>query len=1205
MPPVQYSPIKPVSKNNPVVNPETNPNPGTISDLAGVTIPAVVENSTEVPNPLEAMNPLVPVVPDPPSNAGHSSSESSFHGFHWQEQVDRGTMTKLNGLFRQRSQVEQKVVRIQFTLRDQRHLSLAQLNVITGKLAAAYKEFSRFHSEIMALIPDDAEDEQEEIYTAFEDRHDAASTIVQEMLIALNRNTPPAVATPHVVVQQQPLKVPIPTFDGTYSSWPKFKAIFQDLMENSADSDAIKLYHLDKALVGAAAGSLDAKIINEGNYEQAWRVLSDRYENQRLIVESHLRGLLNLKKMSSESSKELRCLLDEASGHVESLRYLKQELTGVSEHLVVYLITAALDKATRKAWESTLKSTELPKYTPTIEFLKSRCQVLENFELSQVPDVPVSKLKSTPSSLKLPPQKSNAAVSSNPSDSSCDVCSDHHFNYQCSELKQLTAAQRAEKIRSIGLCLNCLRKGHLSKHCPSTKSCRQCNRKHHTLLHEESNPDDTQGVEGNEPKSSNTTSSSVPVSASSKVSPPVSTTCSCSKAARESKTVLLLTAVVHAFDKHGKPHPCRVLLDSGSQVNFVTERMANLLQLPKTKADVPITGINALRSLAREKVSVTIRSRSTEFQASIECLVTPKVTQFIPSTKLDVSTWNLPDNLQFADPMFHTPDKIDLLIGGELFFDIFQPHRIDLGDNLPTLRSTYLGWVVTGTIITPEVPESTARHSNIATIEDVENLMHRFWELEEVSTAPSRSPEEQACEDHFLSTYSRDTTGRFVVRLPFNQEVDLLDNCRDLALKRFLMLEKRFKRDPGLREQYVDFLREYESLGHCHQIDEANDPPCEATYYMPHHAVLRPTSSSTKCRVVFDASAKSNPTKQSLNEVLQVGPVVQSDLYSIMLRFREYPYAFSADISKMYRQVLVAPEDQRFQRIFWREHPSQPLRVLELNTVTYGTASAPYLATRCLMQLADDEASDFPVAAKILKEDFYVDDALSGAETVDELIVRKTQLQELLARGGFQVHKWCSNSDEFLQHIPPEEQEKQVPLHEYGVNEVIKVLGVYWNPKDDHFLIANTPIESSALSNVPTKRTVYSEVARLFDPLGLFSPVIVVAKIFNQQLWKVKSDWDEPLDNELQRRWLNIRSALPQLNLIQVPRAVKFPNATFYELHGFADASNAAYGACLYLRSVFNDGSAKAMCCTSPDAFGAKGIACVEDLIPKGRTMVR
>ncbi|XP_055543114.1 uncharacterized protein LOC129728688 [Wyeomyia smithii] len=193
------------------------------------------------------------------------------------------------------------------------------------------------------------------------------------------------------------------------------------------------------------------------------------------------------------------------------------------------------------------------------------------------------------------------------------------------------------------------------------------------------------------------------------------------------------------------------------------------------------------------------------------------------------------------------------------------------------------------------------------------------------------STAELACEAHFLFTYQRNETGRFIVKLPFKENLSQLGNCRSVALKRCLMLEKRLIRNPELQTQYVSFIREYESLGHCREVAESEDEPNQQMYNLPHHAVLRPSSSSTKCRVVFDASAKSSPLELSLNDVLQIGPVVQNDLYhdSLRLRFRTFRVAFTADISKMYRQILAAPSDRRILRIFWREKPSLPLRVLE------------------------------------------------------------------------------------------------------------------------------------------------------------------------------------------------------------------------------------------------------------------------------------
>ncbi|XP_062557058.1 uncharacterized protein LOC134221907 [Armigeres subalbatus] len=979
-------------------------------------------------------------LPPPPSGQGSRSvSSGSFHGFTWEEGVTPETMQKLRGLFRQRSHAEQKLVRIQLTLRDQRNLKLAQLQCTKEKLVAIYTEFSHFHSEIMALIPDEASDEQDEIYCSFEDRHSELSNRVQEMI---NYSTPReptnySIPQPQVIIQQQPLKAPIPTFDGNYSNWPKFKAIFQDLMAQSGDSEALKLYHLDKALIGSASGILDEKIINEGNYQQAWKVLTDRYENKRVIVESHIRGLLNLKRMSKGTFKELDNLLSEATGHVESLRFQKQELIGISEHIVVYLIVTALDDSTRMAWERTQQRGELPKYDQTIFFLKTNCQILEQCESSRALSQPtILKTKAMSSISKMPPLKTNAATTSSSTyQASCQICGGGHFNFQC---ETFTTNCHTTGRKETGR--NNSQEGKTNVACPQSPR----------IVNQEA-----------------AIQPPVPV-----VDQSVSTTCS-SNYVPASKTVLLLTAVVQAIDKHNRPHPCRVLLDSGSQVNFVTEEMANRLGAPKMQANVPITGINALRSLARDKVFIKFRSSYGGFQANIECLVTPKVTGIIPNVRIDFDSWKLPEGIQLADPRFFHPEKVDMLIGGELFFDILKPDHFSLGTNLPQLRDTHLGWVVAGVINEPYISNAAIQHANVASINTIEKMMQQFWNMEEVPDVSPFSPEQLSCEAHFMSTYERNETGRFVVRLPFKDNVDLLDNCRSLALKRFLMLEKRLERNPELKQSYCEFIKQYEELGHCREIKEADDPPNLSTYYLPHHAVLRPSSSTTKCRVVFDASAKSETSKLSLNEVLQVGPVVQNGIFSITLRF----------------------------------------------------------PTRCLVQLAKDDGADFPIGARILSEDFYVDDALSGANTIEEAIECQRQLKFLLARGGFHIHKWCSNSNEFLEHIPPADRERRVPLTEYGPNEVIKVLGLLWDPNVDVFLIANPPSSCIPKDKPATKREIYSEVAKLFDPLGLFAPVIVIAKLLVQQLWRTSAGWDDPIDKTCQENGLFFKCRCQNFNL--------------------------------------------------------------------------
>ncbi|XP_055584842.1 uncharacterized protein LOC129737707 [Uranotaenia lowii] len=910
---------------------------------------------------------------------------------------------------------------------------------------------------------------QEENYIRFEQLYDWTSASIEAQIMD-HQHPPPH---PQVIVHQQPLKAPFPTFD-----------------------------------------------------------------DQRIIVETHIRGILSLRKMTSESHKELRNLIDECTKHVECLEYLQQELSGVSELMVVFLLTSALDPSTRKVWEQSLQSGELPKYRSTIAFLKSQCQVLERCE--SVCPITMPKPSTTKQAQpKVPNQRSYAATAAFDKPSiQCAFCDGPHRNFQCNKLSILPSAERMEKVRASGVCYNCLTKGHRSKDCPSTKNCQKCGKRHHTQLHEE---------QQQQPKPMAT---------------PTTT------------NLLLLTAVVHVLNNDNQPQTCRVLLDSGSQVNFITDQLANTLRLEKRKVEVPIGGINGIKTVARHLIKVHLQSRCSDFRTELECLVIPKVTGPIPSTNIDITDWHFPHGIQLADPNFFKPDKIDLLVGAALFFNIVKTGHLILDPCLPELRESYLGWLVTGTL-TSKSNYEPIQYAQLASVESIENSITRFWELEEVPTAPKTTAEEQQCEEHFVATHTRDVSGRYTVRLPLKPNADKLDSCRNLALKRFFMLENRLQRNPELWSQYVEFIREYQLLGHCQTINEADDPPQRGKYYLPHHAVLRPSSTTTKCRVVFDGSAKSSPSGLSLNNVLTVGPVVQNDLFSIMLRFRKHRYVFTADIAKMYRQVRVHTDDTGYQRIFWRENPKHPLQVLELTTVTYGTASAPFPATRCLIQLADDEGDKFPKAANILRHDCYVDDIMSGSDNIDEVIEIQRQLKAILLKGGFPVHKWCSNSTQLLEHIPVNEQETTKRYDEFDINEAIKVLGVLWVPSTDQLLIARCTSPTVNEKQPSTKRIVCSEIAKLFDPLGLISPTIVIAKLLVQQLWRKKLDWDDHLDNDSLKHWNELRESLSHLNEIAIPRQVTFNDAVVYELHGFADASMVAYGACVYIRSIFPDGSCK------------------------------
>ncbi|XP_062704102.1 uncharacterized protein LOC134286501 [Aedes albopictus] len=381
-------------------------------------------------------------------------------------------------------------------------------------------------------------------------------------------------------------------------------------------------------------------------------------------------------------------------------------------------------------------------------------------------------------------------------------------------------------------------------------------------------------------------------------------------------------------------------------------------------------------------------------------------------------------------------------------------------------------------------------------------------------------------------------------------------------------MERRFAANPELKAMYAEFIREYLELGHMKEVEQDAGEEVRR-YFLPHHAVLKPDSTTTKLRVVFDASCQTS-TGVSLNDALMVGSVVQDDLSSICLRFRTHRIAVNADIAKMYRMIRVQPQDYPLQSIKWRNDPSEPLRTYELTTVTYGTSSAPYLATKCLQRLAEDGKASHPVASEVIEKDFYVDDMLTGVDTIDEGRQLVKEVIELSDSAGFTLRKWNSNSAELLEVVPENLRDERSILALDSAETAIKTLGLAWEPATDVFRFTEGKFNWIAMI---TKRIVVSDVSRLFDPLGLVGPVIIQAKIFIQELWKQSCGWDDPLSPELQEQWQEYRRNLAGLENLTVPRWVGTGgHATAIELHGFCDASNKAYGACFYVRTISETG---------------------------------
>ncbi|XP_055603757.1 uncharacterized protein LOC129751989 [Uranotaenia lowii] len=982
-------------------------------------------------------------------------------------------------------------------------------------------------------------------------------------------------------------EIRLPSFGGLTREWVTFRDTFRSLIHlNDQLSTMDKFTYLRSSLTGDAFQEIASVDVTAANYSVAWDLLQKRYENKKLIVKAHLDALFSIEPIKRESFEALSHLISEYDRNLLQLAKIGEETEGWST-VLAYMVCSRLDSSTLRLWEAHHASKEVPTYDDLIDFLRQQCAVLQS----------------------IAPAKPNANEPKNPrfsvshttvrSSNRCPFCGgEPHSAFKCQKFLKLKLPERHEMVKRHGLCFNCLSSSHMLRAC-TRGNCRQCQHKHHTLLHPvrvnsapvpynpqvPNRPSNSinQQQQQPQPHAQNTTtpthqrsshSSSYPVTLQCNplhtTDPSIDTHALPVNTYTSLHQVLLSTALVRVTDRHGNFLLARALLDSCSEYCFITTNLYQKLNLVEASSFLTVAGIGGSVVQSNKLVKATILPRDHCISSYVEMIdlhVLPKLTSTLPTQAVSLNQLKIPADLTLADPEFHQPGPIDLIIGAEHYYDLLEDGRRKLNENGPTMQKTVFGWVISG-----RVPDSISVGPRSAAYPcanvELREIVTRFWELESCFSKSLLSVEESACEEFYDETTYRDADQRYVVSLPKKGYlIDKLGDSRATALRRLEGLERRLARDSALKQQYFEFIQEYIDMGHMIEVKEESN---QLAYYMPHHPVQKPDSTTTKLRVVFDASCRTT-SGVSLNEALMVGPVVQDDLLSIVLRFRFRKIAIVADIAKMYRMVRMNPADQPLQRILWRFSPEEPVKSYQMTTVTYGTASAPYLATKSLQRLAQDGESSYPAAAAVIKKDVYVDDLMTGTDDPEEGAQLVSAVNTLTNSAGFILRKYCSNSPEILSKIPPELRDERTTLELDSSTATVKTLGLLWEPSSDSFKFAVPVWNSDACV---TKRSVLSDIARVFDPLGLIGPVVVQAKIFLQQIWKHKSDWDDPLPDDMKIFWEEYRRNLIALESFSVPRWTGYLNIlTSVELHGFCDASEAAYGACIYLRCTSDKGS--------------------------------
>ncbi|XP_029054961.2 uncharacterized protein LOC114882244 [Osmia bicornis bicornis] len=1024
------------------------------------------------------------------------------------------------------------------------------------KLFAA---FDRVQTKIETLVAGTEieslhESERQLFETSYFDLIDEVETYIEKSGANQRRDTPVSSISNNAPCSIKLPTIQLPVFDGDYSDWVKFRDTFTSVIhQNETLSDVQRFLYLNSSLQGVAARVIQSLGVSEANYKVAWEFLTARYENSKDLKRHHVNALMDLKPVQKQSEIALRQFIDDAYNHRNALRSLEEAVDSWDTFLVP-LLSRKLDAISIREWEKKISSDpQMPSFVQFSEFVEERSKYLGNVAIhAQVTAPRVDQRPRASGS-----QKSSTLVSHVINTNVCGVCKGSHPIYQCDRFKGFDADERTKAVQQAQVCFNCLQSGHRVKACTRTH-CRICGKIHHSLLHRaDRHPDkpaksnDISTAESSNISSIQSSDSSTMESKSNEIPNVVAHV-----ASSASNHTMLSTAIVHVKGDRGHVHDCRVLLDSGSQANFVTNAFCKRVGFPPIPIESIVTGLGRVVNSITGRTKMTIHSRHNNYQASLDCLSIDTITADMPSLPLSRELIEVPNNVALADPEFNTTRPIDMLIGAGLFWALLciGQHKCRSGI---IYQKTQLGWVLGGAFTWPNHNRSATSVCHLVTYNDLRLQVEKFWALEEVDVQRKNFNDE--CESYFRQTTYQDVDGRYIVSIPFKNNVRDLGDSRQQAVRRLYSIERKLTRQPDLRQQYVDFMKEYEMLGHMSRISECPDNK-EPTYYLPHHAVSKATSTTTKVRVVFDGSAKSS-SGLSLNDTQLVGPTIQSDLVSILIRFRQHKYVLSADIAKMYRQVLINPKDRRFQRILWRSDPRSPIKEFELNTVTYGTASAPFLATRVLQEIGLKCAQTFPEISRIIISDFYVDDLLTGAQSALEIQKLKTEITRVLSQAGMHLRKWASNCPNIHMASDGVGNSKEITA-----DKDPKTLGLLWAPTTDELGFTIMPTTSRRV----TKRSILSDIAQIFDPLGLIGPVVVTAKLILQRLWQVQVGWDESIPQELFSQWLEYRQDLERVSSFRIPRcavSVELDTTIPLEIHGFSDSSERAYGACVYLRS--------------------------------------
>ncbi|XP_065204074.1 uncharacterized protein LOC135834164 [Planococcus citri] len=904
-------------------------------------------------------------------------------------------------------------------------------------------------------------------------------------------------------------ELPKTTFNGDITMYQEFKQNFNVTIDSSELPDNRKLAYLKTMCIGDAENDLKGFPTTNENYAIAWGVLEEKYGNLKRTIDVLYKKITNLPKAASTTAS-LRKLYDEMEVAFRTLESLNESFDDNT-----ILFTTVKEKYPKEIVYEIYQHAEgtltLAKFRTKLKGIIQKREEL-NFDTEVAETEPStytteSLMVKTNNETKKPTQK-------------CIFCSsDKHWSDECDKHK--TMAARKDNIK--GRCFICLRKGHSVKECTADRVCVHCGQRknHHRslcpkLFEEESQQNATK-QQSADPKTNATGSNDT------------TSTVSCLLSDREQNWLLTAVATIINPD-NGKHLEARIVLDGGK--NLIIDTVGDRKQQ------------ELLSNIVQFQIK-TMTGKVISIEANTIVKIIDDVEPFNPE--------QLPDKSILRDKKLADTSKrtdIQILIGIDHLYDILTSEILKIGEH-QYLISSKLGWLFAGKLATSNQKKKVSCLLLKTIHAETNNDLKCLWELDTLGIKTEIDMNDDIALKSFDETIQYENN-RYNVSWPLIEEEPELKTNYGLALGRLdNLLKKSNQKDLA---EYDKIIKQYLEAEFIEPVED-KDPVGNLISYLPHHGV-KTESKTTPLRIVFDGSAKQKGEK-SVNDIIYKGKNLIEQLVLILSRWRTYGIAVISDIEKAFLQLIINAKFRDLLRFIWVKN--YQLKTTKDNTlvlrwcrIPFGITASPFtLAATILFHLKKYPG---PVASKLSKA-LYVDNMLSGSETIKEVSDLIKNALEIFADASMKLRQWHTN------------EKTLVSLHpslDWLNDEIVSVLGLHWNTNTDTLSVKLIETDNT----IATKRSILKYSSKVYDPLGFWSPVILKAKLILQQLWEEDFDWDQPIPNNLKIEWFELLEEFRKMSQVKLPRRCLSPHRinSKVQLHVFTDASKKAYGIVIYVR---------------------------------------